>query len=155
MKTGARTNTVRLRPGRPRGGSCAGAALAALACLLGLGCARQEPTPVGGRGGSILATSSFGTLEARIPEPIPVRSVLAAAEGTMRDRGYTIVSRRTTDELGRLEARPPSRTLGGRWIVEARAVGSGETALSVRGRGWDDDGAARILMDAILQRLGR
>ncbi len=131
--------------------------LIAAPCLaLGLvACSSEQGTYVGQRSNPIYATQSLGELEAVIPEPVPVRSVIAAAEATLRDRGYTIWSARTTDERGRIEARPPSRDMGRPWIVEAWAASREQTAISVSGGPWDDDQAARVLMDAILQRLGR
>lgn len=151
---------LRARPadvsfGAPGFRGAASAAWAAAIALASGGCAQQQQTYVGQRSNPIYATESLGTLEAVIPEAMAVRSVLAAAEAALRDRGYTIWSRRTTDERGRIEARPPSRDLGRRWIVEARATENGQTALSVEARPWAEDGACRVLMDSILERLGR
>lgn len=128
------------------------------ACLAGLslvGCSSEQGTYVGDRSNPIYATQSLGDLEAVIPEPLPVRSVIAAAEATLRDRGYTIWSTRTTDERGKIEARPPGRQMGRPWKVESWAASRNQTAIAISGGPWDDDQAARVLMDAILQRLGR
>lgn len=118
-------------------------------------CSSEQGTYVGQRSNPIYATQSLGDLEAVIPEQMPVRAVIAAAEATLRDRGYTIWATRTTDERGRIEARPPSRDMGRKWVVEAWAATREQTAISISGGPWDDDQAARVLMDAILQRLGR
>ncbi|MEZ6234812.1 MAG: hypothetical protein R3B68_11535 [Phycisphaerales bacterium] len=98
---------------------------------------------------------SLGVLEASLDEPLPVRSVAAAAEAALRDRGYTVVSARTTDEAARLEASPPGRSMSPRWRVDVRADGAGKTSIALTRRPWADGAAARVLMDAILQRLNR
>lgn len=129
--------------------------------VLGLGAGACSPSStsrevsVGSRTNPIYAEFAFGALEATIPEPLPIRSVAAAAEATLRDRGYMILSSRTTDDSARIEARPPSRDLGRRWIVLAQATPDAQTLLSVEREPWGDDGASRVMMDAILQRLGR
>ncbi|MCB9840585.1 MAG: hypothetical protein H6809_02900 [Phycisphaeraceae bacterium] len=98
---------------------------------------------------------SLGVLETSLDEALPVRSVAAAAEAALRDRGYTVVSARTTDESARLEASPPGRSMSPRWRVDVRADGAGKTSIAVTRRPWADGAAARVLMDAILQRLNR
>ena len=103
----------------------------------------------------VQSSVSLGVLETSIDEPLPVRSVAAAAEATLRDRGYTVVSSRTTDETARLEASPPGRSMSPRWRVDVRADGAGKTSIAVTRRPWADGAAARVLMDAILQRLNR
>lgn len=140
---------------RPQTTTRLGPSFATLLLLAVLGgCTTEQGTYVGRPDNPIFATETLGTLETVIPEPVPVRSVMAASEATLRDRGYTIWSRRTTDEVGRVEARPPNRDFGGRWIVEARVAGPGRTTLSVRCTGWDGEQSARALMDEILHRLG-
>lgn len=145
---------VQKRPGKFAGGVLAvlGVGLAAAGCS---SASSSREVYVGSRSNPIYATYSFGALEAQIPEPLPVRSAGAAAEATLRERGYMITSVRTTDDLVRVEARPPSREGGKRWVVESRATSDGQTLLSVECRPWGEDGASRVMMDAILQRLGR
>ncbi len=127
-----------------------------LGASLLVGCAgKEQGTYVGRPSNPIYASESFGALEAVLEEPVPVRSVMAAAEAALRDRGYTITLRRTTDEAGRIEAKAPSRELGRKWVVETRATGGGGTSLSVKPGGWDNEAGAEVLMDAILALLGR
>lgn len=134
------------------------ASLLLLAPLVTAACSSAQPSravSVGSRSDPISVEYAFGALQAQIPEPLPVRSVAAAAEATLRDRGYMILSNRTTDDSARVEARPPSRDLGRRWIILTRATSDGQTLLSVEREPWGDDDAPRVMMDAILQALGR
>jgi hypothetical protein len=132
------------------------AALAGGAALLIPACASEpKPVYVGDAARPVLATESFGALVVTLPEPVPVRSVAAAAEAALRDRGYTIMRRRTTDEAAHLVARAPARELGRQWTVEARATGDGRTSLSVDPGGWDNEAGAEVMMDEVLRRLGR
>jgi hypothetical protein len=132
------------------------AALVLATAIFAAACAaKKESVYVGDAARPILATESFGALTATLPDPVPVRSVMAAAEAALRDRGYTVTQRRTTDEAGRITARTPARELGRHWVVDARATGDGRTTLGVDPGGWDNEAGAEVLMDAILRRLGR
>ncbi|MBS0187180.1 MAG: DUF3568 family protein [Planctomycetes bacterium] len=126
-------------------------ALGALALgitLLG-GC--QVATQLQGKAAEVAANYKAGTLTATInAEP---SQVLAAAEQTLRDRGYSIDEKGATEQQGGLFARPPAFNLGRTIRVNVVTTVDNATNIAITTNPWDES-LARITLDGILQRLG-
>lgn len=114
------------------------------------GC-QGAPKPQGGSG--LLATYSFTTLTTDLPSSAPVPSVIAAAEGVLRDRGYTVGSVEATEGEGRLIAWPPRYNNYPRMVVHAKRVDQA-TRVGLTYEPFGDEALSRGVLDRMLQRLG-
>lgn len=124
-------------------------AAAAGVALLTAGC--ETASKVQGKAGEVIANYKAGTLHANL-NAAPA-TVLAASEQTLRDRGYSIDQKATTEEQGGLFARPPAYNLGRTIRIDVSpTVGDGSN-LSITTNPWDES-LARITLDGILQRMG-
>lgn len=123
--------------------------VAPLALIALAGC---EATPKQqGSQSQLTATYRMGALSAVIPAKVP--AVMAAAEQTLRDRGYAIVSSASTTEQGGIVARPPSYNLGKTLKIDVASTATDETSITLSAQPWDET-LLRITLDRILARLG-
>lgn len=123
--------------------------VAPLALIALAGC---EATPKQqGSQSQLTATYKMGALSAVIPAKVP--AVMAAAEQTLRDRGYAIVSSASTTEQGGIVARPPSYNLGKTLKIDVASTATDETSITLSAQPWDET-LLRITLDRILVRLG-
>ncbi|MCC6677416.1 MAG: DUF3568 family protein [Phycisphaerales bacterium] len=99
------------------------------------------------------AAYSTGTLSADLPSTVRVQAVIAAAESALRDRGYTIGTRRAAEDSGFVEGKLPRPGLLEKTKVEARVSGGG-TRVLVKVEPWGDEAASRAILDDLLKRLG-
>lgn len=125
------------------------ALIAPLALLALNGC---EATPKQqGSQSQLTATYKMGALSAVIPAKVP--AVMAAAEQTLRDRGYAIESSASTTEQGGIIARPPAYNLGKTMKIDVASTAADETTITLSTYPWDET-LLRITLDRILARLG-
>ena len=88
-----------------------------------------------------------------------VPAVMAAAESALVQRGYSVVSRRGTEDSGRVEAVPPGARhsvwpgASERVLVSARVTPRG-TQVKVTVEPLGDEAIARAILDDMLYRLG-
>lgn len=101
--------------------------------------------------GYLLATYKAGKLSATIAKP--PAAVMAAAEQTLRDRGYSIEQVATTQEQGGILARPPMYNLGKTLEVDVAPGPDGGSALTIWSNPWDET-LTKITLQGILERLG-
>lgn len=135
-----------------RGRRVAVSALCTLYLALSPSCAR--PAEPAGRDGQVMVETYGGRVEARFPADVSLPALRAAAESTLRARGYVI-----TDSTGgatrfRTVAAAPSERGGESVTVEGWPVPGG-SRLRVEPGLFGDETAARSLVDAVLARLGR
>lgn len=117
--------------------------------LLG-GCQPVERTQ--GRDGQIVAVYRAGTVRATVPAQ--VAQVMAAAEQTLRDRGYAIESSASTTEQGGIVARPPMFNIGKTMRIDLASTADDQTTISISTQPWDET-LVRLTLDRILERLGQ
>lgn len=99
----------------------------------------------------LTATYKMGALSAVVPAKVP--AVIAAAEQTLRDRGYAIESSASTTEQGGIIARPPAYNLGKTMKIDVASTATDETTITLSTNPWDET-LLRITLDRILARLG-
>jgi hypothetical protein len=93
------------------------------------------------------------TLRANLPTESRVPAVMAAAEQTLRNRGYTIVSSAATEEKGEIIAHPPSSDRFPRVVIES-SRGVSSTIVDVSVEPFGDQDLCRSVLDGMLQKLG-
>src|SRR5436190_3457265 len=129
-------------------------ALLLLPALL-IGCSSQTKTQ--GSNQDMVATyhASYRgwTLTTNLPAEARVPAVVAAAEQTLRARGYTITTSDSTEEQGEIVAHPPSTNNFPR-IVIASARGVSSTTVDMRVEPFGDQELCRSVLDGMLQRMG-
>jgi len=118
--------------------------------VMGAGCA-SERVPRGASG--VESTYKLTTMSALAPDTARVPAVIAAAEAVVRARGYTVVRSESTEEAGRLIARPPRYKDYPRVVLEARRMGGG-TRVTVQVEPFGDRELSGSILDATLRRLG-
>jgi hypothetical protein len=101
----------------------------------------------------ILASHQGRTLWAELPDRVRVPGALAAAQGALADRGYTVESRQVTMDSGRLIARRPSAPASERVVVRSRLT-SRAVGMQITIEPFGDEVAARAILDDVLVRLG-
>lgn len=136
-------------------------ALSAIVVCVGIqaGCqqnAHTRPDNVrpAGADQSILAEYSFGALSASMPGDLGVQTLRAAAESTLRSRGYVIVESSATRDRMRVVA---TSQVDGRHeptTISAR-VTSQSSRVSIESGAFGDEQASRAILDDLLRRLGR
>lgn len=102
---------------------------------------------------NISAGYSGSTLSANLPASVRVQAAIAAAESALRDRGYAIGQRRSTEDTGFVNATPPNAGWMEKTTVAARVSGPG-TRITVEVHPWGDQALSRAILDDILKRLG-
>jgi hypothetical protein len=107
-----------------------------------------------GRDKSIIAESYGGRIEAALPASVPVPAARAAAEQTLRSRGYVITETFGTDDHAKVQASGTGDKRTDTTSVEAWRSGKG-TRLSVDSGLFGDVAAARSILDETIARLGR
>ncbi len=107
-----------------------------------------------GRDNSIMAESYGARIEAMLPASVPVPAARAAAEQTLRARGYVITETFGTDDKAKIEASGTGDKRTDTTTVTAWR-GAGGTRLSVDSGMFGDVGAARSILDETIARLGR
>lgn len=125
-------------------------ALIAPLALLALTACEATPKQQGSQS-QLTATYKMGALSAVIPAKVP--AVMAAAEQTLRDRGYAIESSASTTEQGGIIARPPAYNLGKTMKIDVASTAADETTITLSTYPWDES-LLRITLDRILARLG-
>lgn len=102
----------------------------------------------------LTAAYSLGVLECELPDAVRVPAIMAAAEGALRGRGYSISSKASTDDRGRIYARAPRDSSVEGVSIEARVTSTGHR-VSIHIDPLGDDTRSRVLLDDVLARLGR
>ncbi|MBM4108369.1 MAG: hypothetical protein FJ255_06080 [Phycisphaerae bacterium] len=128
--------------------------MALLVALLAVaGCRASEGTS--GRTG-VSASYRLGTLISTLPDEVRVRSVLAAADATLRARGYSVVAGQATADRGWVRGSPPA---GSALDLEDVTIWSRlsrtGTRLGVDVKPILAEAQARAILDDLLRRLGR
>jgi hypothetical protein len=100
-----------------------------------------------------LAAFDQGALHAELPAEVPVHAVVAAAEMTLSRRGYTITASESTDDSGRVVARPADPKLMRKVTVTSRLTQTG-TALTIRTNPGGNEHVSRDILERMLTRLG-
>lgn len=127
------------------------AALASTLALLALAACRAQPQPVGATG--LQAEYALGTLRTQLDPRIGVLAVVDAAEIELRARGYAIDDRSASDDAASLSARQSAQDAWSNVRVSARHRAQG-TELAVFAAPFGDEVTSRVLMEAIVARLG-
>jgi hypothetical protein len=107
-----------------------------------------------GRDRGISAAYQFRTLEAELDRSVSTLTVQAAAEQTLRARGYVITGASRTAEMTRITAQTGGADSTDRIVVETWPKGRA-TGLSITCEPWGDEAQSRMVLDAVLARLGR
>lgn len=132
--------------------------IAVLAVVTGVGCASEPRVQ---QQGPVLAAYSFRTLTADLGMDFGVPVVVTAAEQALNGRGYTISSRRMTEDSGRVVAVAPGSRLGHdsriglseRVVISATLTAMG-TRVRVTAQPLGNEAISRAILDDILLRLG-
>lgn len=120
--------------------------------LAALPACKAQQRAQGDRG--LVASYSGFSLSADLPAEARVPAVVAAAEQTLRARGYTIDSNESTEESGRLIARPPrTNDPYPRLVVGVTASGDA-SHITLTYQPLGDQELCRSVLDGILSRLG-
>jgi len=123
----------------------------ALALALPLGC-RSTPAEVEQADG-IVATYSGTELTCDLPESARVPAVIAAADQTLRARGYTIVQSTSTEDAGEIIGRPPRYNNYPRLVVKATGTATGSRVV-LEYEPFGNQEVSRSVLDSMLSRLG-
>lgn len=102
---------------------------------------------------SLTASYKLRTLSVTLPESARVPAVVAAAEQTVRARGYSVSKSTWTEETGVLVARPPRTGDYPTITIQASAVTHG-THVELTVAPFGDQEMSRSVLDGTLQRLG-
>ncbi len=113
----------------------------------------STPIPVSQGRTNVMATYDMPHLSAVLPVEARVPAVIAAAEATVRARGYAVVDISSAEEIGKVVARPPRTSDIPTVRIESYKVFQG-TKVVVTFWPWGDNAASRSILDGILQRLG-
>lgn len=116
-------------------------------------CARPVPEHRG-RDNSILAQTYGSRIEAMLPASVPVPAARAAAQATLRGRGYVITETFGTDDNAQILASGTGERRSDSTSVRLWRAGQG-TWVSVDPGLWGDVAPARSILDEIIARLGR
>lgn len=152
MDARRRPALTRPTPARLARGLAIGAGMGAAALLLA---ACEAPPPSVGWHGEDrqLASFSGGTLYSTLPEEIPVQSVIAAGRSALERRGYVVTASESTDDAGRVVARPGDPNLLRKITIRSRLV-QGGTSVSVRTNPGGNEHISRDIFERMLTRLG-
>ncbi|MFO0858018.1 MAG: hypothetical protein U0640_11745 [Phycisphaerales bacterium] len=121
----------------------------AVSLVLG-GCKSPMPLPQGKTG--VMATYEHPTLHCVLPAAARVPAVIAAAEATVRARGYSVSESNSTEESGVVVARPPRTVTVPMTRISVKRVFQG-TKVEITYEPWGDSASSRVMLDGILQRL--
>lgn len=141
-----------------RRSKCAVVSLFVMALLVaGVGGGCAKPVVQGqGTGGQVQAAWYLGRLEAKVGPEVGVPTVRAAAEQTLRSRGYTIESSTGTRDAFRVVAWGMSDRRRERTEITGALTASG-TKIAIEPEDVSSAGetTARAVLDEVLRRLGR
>lgn len=126
------------------------AALAAAAALLAPGCSAPART---GETGTSAGAYFLGTLRADVDARIDVLTAASAAESALRARGYVMTGRSESGDWAYLRGRQARALAVDAVRIEIRHSPSG-TRIAVSCEPFGDETTSRVLMEAILARLG-
>lgn len=99
------------------------------------------------------AAYSINTLTASLPEWVTPQAVAAAAEQTMRDRGYAVTSSVATTDSARVVGREPNAGAFKKFIVKGEWTRNG-SKVTVSYEPFGDQVRSRAILDGVLARLG-
>lgn len=99
------------------------------------------------------ASYSITTLTATLPEWVTPQAVAAAAEQTMRDRGYAVTSSVATTDSARVVGREPNAGAFKKFVVKGTWTRTG-SKVTVSYEPIGDQVRSRALLDGVLARLG-
>lgn len=116
------------------------------------GC-KATPGPQG-KDGQVTANYRYRRLTADLPPSVRVPAVVAAAQSAFRDRGYAIRSASATEDAGHVEAVPPDPGVLESMSMTVTLAGGGPR-IKIVSQPLGDQTRSRIMLDAILARLGR
>lgn len=125
---------------------------AAAPALIGLGGCKAK-AGYQGSDRDVMAAYGVRKLRTELPATVRVPAVVAAADATLRDRGYGVTKSHATEDSGRVEAEP--RTAGPlhEIVVTAKVIPDG-TRVEVLMKPWGNEAKSRAILDGILVRLG-
>ena len=123
----------------------------ALLALLALPACSPEAKVQGNQ--DTVATYHGMTLRANLPAESRVPAVIAAAEETLRARGYSITTSDSTEEKGEIIAHPPRYNNFPRILIES-SRGVSSTVVDLRVEPFGDQDLCRSVLDGMLQRMG-
>ena len=103
--------------------------------------------------GDVLAVYRGTTLTAEFPEQVAVHAVVAAAETSLRSRGYAITSTEATSDRGRVVGEQPNAGAFEQVVVSARLSKIG-TRVQVTQEPLGGEAISRAILDDMLARLG-
>ena len=107
-----------------------------------------------GRAGDVIAEQNGSRLEAILPAAVDVPAARAAAEQTLRARGYVITETYGTLDRANVEASGTGDNRTSTTTFEAWRASSGTRVRFDPGLG-GDAAASRSLLDELIARLGR
>jgi hypothetical protein len=102
----------------------------------------------------VTANYRYRGLTADLPPSVRVPAVVAAAQSVFRDRGYAIRSVAATEDSGHVEAVPPDPGVLESMSVSVTLAGGGPR-IKIISEPLGNQVRSRIILDAILARLGR
>ncbi len=100
-----------------------------------------------------VAAYSFGDLDADLPMSCRVPAVIAAADATLRRRGYSVSSGATTEDRGEVRGEPAPQSDAPSVRIDAYVV-PGATRISIKVGFLGNETLSRAILDEILQRFG-
>lgn len=127
------------------------ACTAAAALLVVPSCATEQVETQGASRTS--ASYTLPKLSTSLPEWVTPRAVAAAAEQTLRDRGYAVTSSTATTDRIKVVARAPNTGPLKRYVVKGEWTRNG-SSVSVKCDPLGDEVRSRAILDGILARLG-
>ncbi len=101
----------------------------------------------------VLGVYSAGSLSAELPPDVPVHSVIAAARMALERRGYVVTAAESTDDAGRVVARPGDPKLL-RKVTVSSHLRTNATMITVRTNPGGDESFERDILERVLTRLG-
>lgn len=96
----------------------------------------------------------MGAIAAELPPSVPVLTLATAAEVVLRERGYTIIGRGTSADVVELAAEGASTGAVPRVLVRVANTPGGSLIVIKCGL-LGDETTSRILLEAVLAKLGR
>lgn len=125
-------------------------------CLIGLpllaACNGGGRTASAGPERQQTATYRLRVLTSDLPPQVRVPSIAAAAEATLRHRGYSVTSTATEDYM-RVEGEAPNAGWGERVVIRARQT-PGKTRVEITAQPLGDQVLSRAVLDELLASLG-
>ncbi|MBX3358902.1 MAG: hypothetical protein KF745_10790 [Phycisphaeraceae bacterium] len=106
-----------------------------------------------GRSG-VAAGYSFGRLKTELGPEVSVQTIAAAAERTLRKRGYSVFIDPHTEDRAVVQGRGPKSAEHETTTVESWVTKSG-TVVEVYVSPWGDEGASYAILDEVLASIGR